>query len=311
MNSKWIDIKVAILWQICRLVSALPRVVRYNALVPFVAFILRRVVRYRRKLILRQLRDSFPTYSDKEIERLCNLNYNYLAEMIIGTLSLAGATDEKRRKDTEFNLPEGFLDSIQGRNIVVLTSHFGFWEIALNLYLETPKHIIAVAYHPLKSPTMNELYKRLRKGHSVAAVASHSFMRYYLTNRNGVDGRNLVVGLISDQNCAPTKGCCWHHFLNHDTLFFDGGEQLALKFGLPVYYLELERIGAGKYRHNYTQIYDGVEQVAPHDITERYVRCLERTIVAKPEHWMWSHNRWKFAPDANADQRFYNNYREW
>ncbi|MBQ5654194.1 MAG: hypothetical protein IIV28_05330, partial [Alistipes sp.] len=48
----------------------------------------------------------------------------------------------------------------------------------------------------------------------------------------------------SDQNCPPTKGCCWHDFLRHDSLFFDGGELLAMKFGLPVYYLELERIEA-------------------------------------------------------------------
>jgi KDO2-lipid IV(A) lauroyltransferase len=90
-------------------------------------------------------------------------------------------------------------------------------------------------------------------------------------------------------------------------LFFDGGEQLALKFGLPVYYLELERVKAGVYRHNYTLIYDGNEEVKPHQIMERYVRLLERTIQAKPEHWMWSHRRWKFYP--NADSEFYDNYK--
>ena len=81
-----------------------------------------------------------------------------------------------------------------------------------------------------------------------------------------------------------------------------------MKFGLPVFYLELERIEAGRYRHNYTLLYDGSEEVAPHEITERYVRCLERTIEAKPEYWMWSHKRWKMHP--SADSKFYDNYKE-
>ena len=81
-----------------------------------------------------------------------------------------------------------------------------------------------------------------------------------------------------------------------------------MKFGMPVFYMELERVKAGVYRHNYTLIYDGKEEVKPHEITERYVRCLERTIEAKPEHWMWSHRRWKYAPGPDSD--FYENYKE-
>lgn len=302
---------VSLLWCLCYLFAILPRCVRYGVFAPFVSFVMRRLVHYRYDVVMRQLHDSFPQKSEEELQDICHRYYDHLAEMVVGTLSLAGMNDKKRAKATEFNLTEDFHEQIEGRNVVVLTSHYGFWEIALNIYLATPNHRLVGAYRPLKSPIAEKLYKRLRNNDNADVVPSNNFMRYYVAHRHGINGKNIVIGLISDQNCPPTKGCCWHNFLNHDSLFFDGGEQLALKFGLPVYYLELERIGAGKYRHNYTQIYDGVEQVAPHDITERYVRCLERTIVAKPEHWMWSHNRWKFAPDANADQRFYNNYREW
>ena len=262
---------------------------------------------YRYDVIIKQLHDSFPEKSDEEIDDICRRYYNHLAEMIVGTLSLAAMNDKSRRKATELNLTEEFEQMIEGRNVVVLTSHFGFWEIALNLYLFIPKHHVVVAYRPLKSRIMEKLYRRLRNYERVDVVPSNNFMRHYVANRNGIDGKNLAVGLISDQNCPPTKGCCWHSFLNHDSIFFDGGEQLARKFGLPVYYLELERIEAGRYRHNYTLLYDGVEEVKPHEITERYVRSLERTIVAKPEHWMWSHKRWKNRPKEGAI--FYDNYK--
>ncbi len=298
---------VVLLWCLCYLFGILPRCVRYGVFAPFVAFILRRVAHYRYDVIIKQLHDSFPEKSDEEIDDICRRYYDHLAEMIVGTLSLAAMNDKSRRKATELNLTEEFEQMIDGRNVVVLTSHFGFWEIALNLYLFIPKHHVVVAYRPLKSRIMERLYRRLRNYERVDVVPSNNFMRHYVANRNGIDGRNLAVGLISDQNCPPTKGCCWHNFLNHDSIFFDGGEQLARKFGLPVYYLELERIEAGRYRHNYTLLYDGVEEVKPHEITERYVRCLERTIVAKPEHWMWSHKRWKNRPKEGAI--FYDNYK--
>ena len=298
---------VALLWCLCYLFAILPRCVRYGVFAPFVSFVMHRVVHYRYDVIISQLHESFPAKSDAELKEICHRYYDHLAEMIIGTLSLAGMNDKKRAKATEFNLTNDFHEQIEGRNAVVLTSHYGFWEIALNLYLAIPKHRLIVAYRPIKSVIVDKLMRRLRNNPEVDVVPSQQLIRHYVANRNGINGKNLVVGLISDQNCPPTKGCCWHDFLRHDSLFFDGGEQLAMKFGLPVFYLGLERIKAGCYRHNYTQIYDGKEEICPHEITERYVRCLEQTIEAKPEHWMWSHRRWKYSPYGDA--KFYNNYK--
>ena len=311
MKSRFRDIYqntlVTLLWCLCYLFALLPRCVRYGVFTPFLAFVLHRLFHYRYAVIIRQLHDSFPEKGEEEINELCRRYYSHLAEMIIGTLSLAGMSDKKRANTTEFNLPENFHEQIEGRNMVIMTSHYGFWEIALNIYLATPNHHLVVAYRPLTNPVMDKLLHRLRNNPSTDVVPSKQLMRHYIANRNGINGKNLVVGLISDQNCPPTKGCCWHSFLNHDSLFFDGGEQLAMKFGLPVFYMELERIEAGRYRHIYTQIYDGKEEVAPHEITERYVRCLEQTIERKPEYWMWSHRRWKSRPYAGA--KFYNNYK--
>ena len=300
------NVVVALLYGLCYLIAIHPRCIRYGVFVPFVSPVLR-LLRYRKQVIMQQLRESFPNKSEEELREICSRYYRHLAEMIVETLSLAGLNDKKRARNTEFNLTDNFHEVINGKNVVIFTSHYGFWEIALNLYLATPNHHLVVAYRPLSSSIMDKLYKRLRNNPYADVVPSKQLVRHYVANRNGIEGKNLIVGLIADQNCPPTKGCCWHNFLNHDSLFFDGGEQLAVKFSLPVFYMALERIEAGRYRHNYTQLYDGQEEIKPHEITERYVRCLERTIEAKPEYWMWSHRRWKFYPEGEV--QYYDNYK--
>ena len=79
---------VSLLWCLCYLFGILPRCVRYGVFAPFVSFILRRVVRYRYDVIMRQLRESFPQRSEAELQDICNKYYDHLAEMIVGTLSL-------------------------------------------------------------------------------------------------------------------------------------------------------------------------------------------------------------------------------
>ena len=42
----------------------------------------------------------------------------------------------------------------------------------------------------------------------------------------------------------------------------------------------------------------GEEEVAELEITERYIRVLEREICAAPHLWLWSHRRWKHKKEA-------------
>ncbi len=287
-------LKTEAMWLFSRSVAILPYRVQYYVLQEAICFVFKYVIRYRRKLIIRQLTDSFPEKSEREIVKICNDYYDTLAEMVVNTLTLAGMSEAERASRLTFHGPSDLKDEIAGRNVVVLTSHYGFWEYNSFASLWLVEHHLVVAYHSIKSTAMDDFYRRLRRTDSVEPVCSKLFMRFYMEHKEGIGGRKLVLGLISDQNSPPHGDVHWYEFLHHDSLFFDGGEQLAMKFGLPVYYLEMNRIRRGYYRGEYKMIYDGREHVERNEITERYVRCLEQTIVRRPELWMWSHNRWKF-----------------
>ena len=65
------NVVVSLLWCLCFLVGILPRCIRYGVLAPFVAFVLRKCVRYRYVVINNQLRDSYPDKSETEIAEIC------------------------------------------------------------------------------------------------------------------------------------------------------------------------------------------------------------------------------------------------
>lgn len=71
---------------------------------------------------------------------------------------------------------------------------------------------------------MERLYQRLRNYENSMTVAMKDSLRFYLRNREcGVDGKNLVMGLIADQNPPRRPDSHWFRFLNQDTIFSTAG----------------------------------------------------------------------------------------
>lgn len=292
--------QLEILWLLCRGFAALPRWVRYYVVESIVFFVLYVVLRYRMKVVKENLRNSFPEKSRKELFLIRRRFYRTLSEIFVDTVSLAGArTPERVRRMIRFPDAAGQSAVTAGRDWITMTAHFGCWEYASFWGLWDPSQVVVAVYHPLRSPVIEELYQRLRRHPNTQTVAMHECLRFYLRHREeGIDGgKNMVIGLIADQNPPRRPDCHWFRFLNQDTLFFDGGERLALKCGLPVYFGRIDRVRRGYYEMTFELIYDGKEPVAEYEITERYVRRLEALIRERPELWMWSHRRWKYRRD--------------
>lgn len=290
-----------LLWGCMRLLALLPYCIRYYVLQEIIAFVFRDLLRYRRRLIIRQLTDSFPEKTEKEIRTLCRKYYSTLAEMVVNTISMAGISDAEREARATVHGKGCVCGCDMGKDIVVLTSHLGFWEYYTAPAMRMRRtHDLYVAYHPVQNRAVDDFFIRIRSMKQCTPIPSSQVLRSFI-EFDRTQGRNLILGLVSDQNAKPYSDTPhWFRFLNHDTIFFNGGERIALKYRLPVFYEELERVRRGYYRCSYRMIYDGVESVEENEITERYVRCLEESIRRNPEMWMWSHNRWKFTRDPET-----------
>ena len=288
------------LWLGARVFAAMPYWFKYYVVENLIFVLLRYCLRYRMKVVKTNLRNSFPEKDERELAVIRRRFYRTLAEIFVDTINLAGLTPEKGRSLLTVKGLEEQKERVGGRDWIAMTAHFGCWEYCSFWGLYDPTQIVVAVYHPLRSRIVEAFYQRLRNGDYATTVAMKESLRFYLRNRaGGIGGRNLVMGLIADQNPPRRPDSRWFRFLNQDTIFFDGGEKLALRCQLPVYFVKMERLRRGRYEMSFELIYDGKEEVAEYEITQRYVRMLEAEIRRRPELWMWSHRRWKHKRNAD------------
>lgn len=289
----WLEVLWAIVW----LFSVLPYWVKFYIIEPLIYLLLYRVLRYRRKVIVENLRNSFPEKNEAELEAIIRGFYHNLSEVFIGTFNMAHMPQSKARRYFRMTNLEEVYSLSRGRDIIVAFAHQGLWELGAFFAMENPKYEAIGVYHQLRSKVLDLFYQRLRTTPFSTPVQKKESMMFYLRNRAaGVRGRRIAFGLIADQNPPLHPDSHWYTFMNQPTVFFDGPEQLALRYHLPIFFGAIERVGRGRYEMTFELLYDGDEQVEKHTLTERYVRRLERMICERPDLWMWSHRRWKHKP---------------
>lgn len=295
--SFWQRVALELVWLKCRIISVMPHWFRYYVIADLLYFLLYKCLKYRVKVVDKNLANSFPEKSESERHEIRKQFYHYLAEIFVSTISLAS----RRSRKTILSNTEGAPISKMraetiGQSWVALTAHYGLWEYLIFWAQYADQSLVAV-YHPLENKIFDELFRRLRNHQNVVTVPLKETIRFCLDHHDGVEGRNYVIGLIADQNPPRRPNSEWFKFLNQDSIFFDGGEKIALKLKLPVYFIYQRRISRGMYQYEYDLIHDGIESVESYEITRRYIERLERLIQETPHLWLWSHRRWKHDPN--------------
>lgn len=254
------------------------------------AFFLENIIRYRRKTIDVNLRNSFPYKSEKELRIIKRKFYRNFSDILLETLKSYSSPPEKigQRIETEnLDILDKHYDA--GQSCVLLMAHYGNWEWASNPATKT-RHVICSLYKKIKNPWIDKL---LYKGREKSGI-----LLYPLEKTGSMIRENLkkpaVFTYITDQ--SPTGNVAdefWIDFLNQETAVISGAESLARRFNLPVYYNHVRRIKRGYYVTRLIPVHMDPGMTPAGLITREYMRILESHILEKPEEWLWSHRRWK------------------
>lgn len=252
------------------------------------------VVKYRRKLVSLNLRNSFPEKSDKEIKNLQKQFYHFLCDYFVETLKMVRMTKEEIGKRMKFTNPDMINELTKTGNSCLLSlGHYGNWEwvTSIGLYIENNVKKGQV-YKRLNSRAFDEFFLLVRERCTTKCIEMNEIYRTIILNKK--EGNAMVIGFLSDQHPPRYQDEYWTTFLNQDTLTLTGLEQIAAKMGFAIVYLDVKRIKRGYYEGAFKLITTDASKEPKFSIMEKYMRNLEQTISYDPAYYLWSHNKWKF-----------------
>ena len=247
------------------------------------------VLRYRKKVVLSNLRKAFPEKGDEEIQLICRRFYRYLCDLTLEgfknlTISPAGLKKHILFEDT--SIFEKYKAA--GQSIIIVLGHFGNWELAGPRFSLEPIHSLYVVYHPISNPYFDRLTYRMRTRLGMQLYSMKNTFRGMLNNREAC----TATAFIADQT-PSARNTHWMEFLRQDTAIFTGPGRLARRFKYPVIYISINRLGRGLYKIESELLAEKPEELTEEQITALYIRRLEKDILAQPELWLWTHRRWK------------------
>ena len=252
------------------------------------------IVRYRRKLVYQNMKDSFPEKSEKEIRRMEKAFYHHFCDYIVETIKLLHISDKETRKRVKFHNTEALQEIVDnGGSCLMLLGHYGNWEFvpSVTLWMRKGSVIFAQIYRPLKNKWFDRFFLKLRGRYHSECIAKQDTLRSILRYKSS--GRPSITGFMADQTPSPANIHHWVNFLNHDTPVFTGVEKIAHKVGFSVFYFDVEKIKRGYYSVTIREISKNPKETEECEITNKYMEMMETTILRAPEYWLWTHNRWK------------------
>jgi len=248
------------------------------------------VVGYRKKVIMLNLKNSFPEKSDAEREAIAQKFYLHFTDLIVETIKFRTASPEVVRERLQGDI--SIMDKFYANktNIIYLMGHRGNWELA-NLFSSLCfTHECIVVYRPLQNKESDQWFLDLRTRFGAKLVPMDQIFRELQKPRE----KPYVVVLANDQSPMP-QTAFWTTFLNQDTGVFRGVETIARRYNLTVLYADFRKVAGkrGYYHVDITTITEEPKNVANNAILKKQLEILEQDICSQPHNWLWSHRRWK------------------
>jgi len=270
-------------------VSVLPFPLLY-LLSDVMCFVTHRLLRYRRDVVMTNLRNSFPEKSEVERRAIAARFYRWLCDLTLETIKTLTISPRMLCRRMNFQAAEVFRGyARRGQSVVLVMGHFGNWELAGARYsVEKGLPQLFVIYHPLGNKGFDRLMRHMRTRLGTRLYTMAETGRAMLRDR----GLLTTTAFIADQAPAPERAI-WTTFLGQDTPVFAGPEAMARRLGRPVVYISVTRPRRGYYHMEAETLVEDPASLTIGAITEAHVARLERDIRRHPEFWLWTHRRWK------------------
>ena len=262
----------------------------FYAFSDFSFFLIYRVIGYRKRVVRDNLKLAFPEKSDKEIKKIEKDFYRHMCDLfleMVKTMQLSKGEVKKRYHI--INIEE--LKKIEKtKSILLACSHYANWEwnTSINNYIDSKCYAV---YQKIGNRYFDSLVKRIRAKWNTTLITQKETMATVV--RNHKNNIRAVYGMVNDQSPQAHLAQYWTEFMGIKAPIFTGVESLARKLDLAVVFLKVSKVKRGYYEAEFIPITISGKSTEKNEITDRFLRLTEQQIRERPEHYLWTHRRWK------------------
>jgi len=247
----------------------------------------------RRRVAIENLHLAFPDKSDEECISIARGSFRNFGISFIELLWFPNLNDKILRKLIKPHNLELLNNRFsEGKGLVVLSGHFGNWELialGMSYFSKIPFTIIIQKQNNIFVDEVINQHRCLF-GNKVVPMGL-SVREIIKTLQNGG-----IVAIAPDQSGDKDHGI-YIEFFGSIVATHQGPAVFALRSGAPLLIGYMIRQQDGTYdvylEEIQTKDLTGSTEENIRELTRRHLGKLEQHIRQHPDHWLWMHRRWK------------------
>ena len=254
------------------------------------------VIKYRRKVVRKNLELSKVAKSTKDLIRIEKNFYRHLTDVFFEMFKFYSISPEEMKKRFYIENPEIFYElEKKNKSVMFMTSHYGGFEWFLSINYHVPQLPFAV-YTPLSNKSLESLIKKFRLRHGSKLISRYEAGSYI--KKQIKENKLFLYGMAADQSAQIRSITYWKEFLGVKVPVFTGSERIAKQHDIPVVFGKVVKIKRGYYKVVVDLISEFPNECKDYQITDIYLKKLEKQIREIPEYYYWTHNRFKHKDKA-------------
>lgn len=247
---------------------------------------------YRIKTVRKNMAIALPHLSAKERLAVEKKFYRHFCDSFFEMAKTLTISEKELKKRFVFENVEVLKElELKNRSVALICAHYASyeWLLVMNKYLTTHKGV--GIYKKIRNKHFDKLVRRIRGRFNAELVDTKSTIGYLRDNeRKGILG---YYGFISDQSPKIDRATYWTKFFGVEVPVHVGAEMLAKKFGMNILYVKGEKVKRGHYKATFIPMAENPKEIPNFEITDKFLRLLEKQILEAPEYYLWTHKRFK------------------
>ena len=271
------------------LISILPHRLFYG-FSDFIFILVYHIFGYRRSVVKANLELVFPKKPIEERQHIEKEFYKHLCDSFLEMVKTMNLSKEKVTKKYAIQNVELIQKLEQEKSILIVCSHYANWEwnVSINNYVKSKGYAV---YTRINNKYFDAWSRRVRAKWNTALITQQETVKTIVKNKR--DNITGVFGMVSDQSPQVSRSQYWKEFMGIRVPVINGAETLARKMDLAVVFLKVSKVKRGYYKAVFSTISDNAPATEKGEITDQFIKMAEAQIYERPEHYLWTHKRWK------------------